>query len=187
MNSRYTTLFRFFFVCIDLVALNLVHVVLMINFHRIPQSGERAYGLLFIVGNIVWLVSAYSVHLYIEDAQPGVYRFAKRTIKPFILFAVCMLMFAFLYHYPYSRLFMLVSLTSFFLFLMITRIGMIGASSYMQKVSRITLRIVIVGYNDIAKKLFQRFGIIRKGFLVDGYFENPNLIHELSTLPIIGN
>ena len=186
MNSRYTNLFRFFFVCIDLIALNMIHVVLMLNFHRIPQSGERAYGLLFLVGNMVWLMSAYSVNLYIEDAQPGVYRFAKRTVKAFMLFAICILMFAFLYHYPYSRLFILISFISFFLFLMITRIGMIGASSYMQKVNSITRRIVIVGYNDVAKKLVQRFGI-RKEFLVDGYFENENQVHELSTLPIIGN
>jgi putative colanic acid biosynthesis UDP-glucose lipid carrier transferase len=186
MNSRYTNLFRFFFVCIDLLALNLVHTVLMLNFHRIPENGERAYGLLFLVGNMVWLMSAYSVSLYIEDAQPGVYRFAKRTVKAFMLFAICILMFAFLYHYPYSRLFILISFISFFFFLMTTRIIMIGVSSYMQKVNRITRRIVIVGYNDVAKKLVQRFGI-RKEFLVDGYFENENQVHELSTLPIIGN
>ena len=187
MNSRYTNLFRFFFVCVDLLALNLVHAVLMINFHRIPQNGERAYGLLFLVGNMVWLMSAYSVHLYIEDAKPGVYRFAKRTIKAFVLFAISILIFAFFYHYPYSRLFIVTSLTSFFIILMVTRIGMIGASFYIQRINRITRRIVIVGYNDVAKKLVQSFGIIRKDFQVDGYFEDQNLIHELSNLPIIGN
>ncbi len=187
MNSRYTNLFRFFFVCVDLLALNLVHTVLILNFHRMPSNGERAYGLLFLVGNMVWLISAYSVRLYIEDAHPGVYRFAKRTIKAFILFAICILMFAFLYHFPYSRLFILISFSSFFLILMFTRAAMIGADSYLQKINRITRRIVIVGYNDVAKKLVQRFNIIHKDLLIDGYFENENQIHELSTLPIIGN
>ncbi len=187
MNSRYTNLFRFFFAFVDLVALNLVHIVLMINFHRIPLGAERAYGLLFLVGNMVWLMSAYSVRLYIENARPGVYRFAKRTVKAFFLFAICIFIFAFLYHYPYSRLFIIISLTSFFIILLITRIGMIGVSSYMQRVNRITRRIVIVGYNDIAKKLVQSFAVVRKEFQVDGYFEDKSMLHELSNLPIIGN
>lgn len=187
MNSRYTNLFRFFFVCIDLIALNLIHVVLMVTFHRIPQSGERAYGLLFLIGNIVWLMAGYSVNLYIEDSQPGVYRFTKRTVKAFVLFAIFILIFAFVYHYPYSRLFILISFISFFFFLIATRIIMIGASSYMQKVNKHARRIVIIGYNEVAKKLVQVFGIIHRDFLVDGYFENVDQIHELSTLPIIGN
>jgi putative colanic acid biosynthesis UDP-glucose lipid carrier transferase len=53
--------------------------------------------------------------------------------------------------------------------------------------NRITRRIVIVGYNEVARKLVQRLETSRKDFLVDGYFENQEEIHELSTLPIIGN
>src|SRR5665213_296869 len=187
MNSRYTNLFRFFFVCVDLVTLNLIHTVLMLSFHRIPPDGERAYGLLFLVGNMVWLMSAYSVGLYIEDAQVGVYRFAKKTVKAFALFTICIVMFAFIYHYPYSRLFIFTSLGSFLFFIMAIRIIMITASSYINKMKRITNRIVIVGYNEVAKKLVQRLESTRKDFQVDGYFENQEEIHELSTLPIIGN
>jgi len=159
----------------------------MLTFHRIPPDGERAYGLLFLVGNMVWLMSAYSVGLYIEDAQIGVYRFAKKTVKAFALFTICIVMFAFIYHYPYSRLFIFTSLGSFLFFIMATRIIMISASSYINKMNRITHRIVIVGYNEVAKKLVQRLESTRKDFQVDGYFENQEEIHELSTLPIIGN
>ncbi|MEO7045491.1 MAG: sugar transferase, partial [Ferruginibacter sp.] len=187
MNSRYTNLFRFFFVCVDLVALNMIHIILMVSFHRIPSSGEQAYGILFLVGNMAWLMSAYSVGLYIEDAQIGVYRFAKKTVKAFILFSICVIMFAFIYHYPYSRLFIFTSLTCFLFFMMATRIVIISASSFMNKMGRTTRRIVIVGYNEVAKKLVQRLETTRKDFQVDGYFENQEEIHELSTLPIIGN
>jgi putative colanic acid biosysnthesis UDP-glucose lipid carrier transferase len=187
MNSRYTNLLRFFFVCFDLVALNLVHIILLFNFSRIPADGERAYGLLFLVGNMIWLISAYSVRLYIEDAQLNVYRFSKRTVKAFTLYAISMMIFAFIYHYPYSRLFIFLSFTSYFSFLLITRLIMIGTSYFFQKANRITRRIVIVGYSDIAKKFVEHFSITHKDFQVDGYFEDPNLIHELSVLPIIGN
>lgn len=64
---------------------------------------------------------------------------------------------------------------------------MIGLSVYIRNGNRISRRIVIVGYNDIAKKFVERFSIIRKDFHVDGYFEDHAQVNEMSNLPIIGN
>src|ERR1700709_283901 len=102
MNSRYTNLFRFFFVCVDLVALGLVHFVLILNFHRIPTNWESSYGLLFLFGNIAWLISAYSVALYVEDGQPNIYRFTTRTLKAFLIYNSCMFFFFFFFLFSFS-------------------------------------------------------------------------------------
>ena len=75
MNSRYINLFRFLFVCADLVALCLVHIWLILNFKGVPTDNDRPYGLLFLVGNMVWLISAYGVGLYTEDSHSDVYHF----------------------------------------------------------------------------------------------------------------
>jgi putative colanic acid biosysnthesis UDP-glucose lipid carrier transferase len=187
MSNRYTNLFRFFFVCVDLVALCLVHIALILNFHRISPDGERPYGLLFLVGNMLWLIAAYGMGLYIEDGQPNVYRFSVRTIKAFILYALCMMMFAFLYHYPFSRLFILLNFAGFALLLLFTRLGMIGVSYLMKKVNGNSKRVVIVGYNDLSRKFVERFSINHRDFQIDGYFEDPDTINELSRYPIIGN
>ena len=187
MNSRYTNLFRFFFVCVDLVALNLVNIGLMLSFRRIPVEGEREYGLLFLVSNMIWLMSAYAARVYIEDAQPELHRFVKRTLKAFILFVSCVLLFVFLYHYFYSRLFVVLSFVFFFAFLITTRLGLIVITFYAKKTNRISKRIVIVGYNDLAKKFVTHFTQHRKDYQVDGYFEDEQEISELTSLPIIGN
>src|SRR6185312_13448693 len=187
MSSRYTNLFRFSFVCADLVALNLVHAMVLLIFRNIPQGGDRTYGLLFLVGNIAWLMSAYSVRLYIENAQPDVYRFAKRTVKGFVIFALVVLMFAFIYHHAYSRLFIFAGFSCFFIYLLFSRLLLIGISYFSQGPYRITRRIVVVGYNEVAKRFVERFSVIRKDFQVDGYFEDRQKITELSNLPIIGN
>jgi len=187
MSSRYINLFRFFFVCVDMIALSLVHIWLILNLPWIPADGGRPYDLLIVVGNMIWLISTYSVALYVEDAHPDVYRFSKRTIKAFILFTIGILTFVFVYHYPYSRLFILIDFTFFFLFLAVTRIAMILIFSTLKKTNRNTKRIVVVGYNEIAKNFVERFSIIRNDFHVDGYFEDSNKIKELSNLPIIGS
>jgi putative colanic acid biosysnthesis UDP-glucose lipid carrier transferase len=187
MSSRYINIFRFFFVCVDMVALSLVHIWLIVNFRGVPADGDRPYGLLILVSNIIWLISTYSVALYVEDAHPDAYRFSKRTIKAFILFSIGILIFVFAYHYPYSRLFILIDFIGFFLFLAVTRIAMILIFSTLKKTNRNTKRIVVVGYNEIAKNFVETFSFIRKDFHVDGYFEDSKKIAELSNLPIIGS
>jgi putative colanic acid biosysnthesis UDP-glucose lipid carrier transferase len=187
MNSSYTNLFRFFFVCVDLITLNLVNIVLMLSFRRIPAEGEREYEILFLVSNMIWLVSAYSARVYIEDAHPELHRFVKRTLKAFILYTACVLLFVFLYHYFYSRLFIVLSFVFVFGSLILTRLGLILITFYAKKTNRNSRRIVIVGYNDLANKFVTHFTQNRQDFQVDGYFEDQSVISELTSLPIIGN
>jgi len=187
MISRYTNLFRFFFVCVDLIALNLVNIVLMLSFRRIPAEGEREYGILFLVSNMIWLVSAYGARVYIEDAHPELHRFVKRTLKAYILYITCVLLFVFLYHYFYSRLFVVLSFVFVLTSLTLTRLVLIGITLYFKNGNRNSRRIVIVGYNDLANKFVTHFTEHTHEFKVDGYFEDNNQISELTTLPIIGN
>ena len=187
MNNRYTNLFRFSFAFIDLLALNLVHAFMTFLLNRIPQQSEKYYLYLFIAANMIWLFAAFSSSLYIENASPNGDKFAKKTIKTFIIFNVFMLLFMFVYHYPYSRLFMFASFATFLGYLIVSRLILVGASFYMEKVSRVTKRIAILGYNEIAKTLVQRFTSQRKNIQVAGYFEDETNVHELSTYPIIGN
>jgi putative colanic acid biosynthesis UDP-glucose lipid carrier transferase len=161
--------------------------VLLLSFRRIPAEGEREYGLLFLVSNMIWLVSAYSARVYIENAQPELHRFVKRTLKAFVLFATCVLLFVFLYHYFYSRIFVVLSFVFFFTSLILTRFGLILIAFYVKKTNRNSKRIVIVGYNDLANKFVTHFTQHRQDFQVDGYFEDQHAISELTSLPIIGN
>jgi putative colanic acid biosynthesis UDP-glucose lipid carrier transferase len=187
MNNRYINLFRFFFAFIDLLALNLIHAMITLTLNRIPSNGEKPYLYLFVAANMFWLLSAYATALYMDKASPNGDLFARRTFKTFILFNCLMLLFMFIYHYPYSRLFMLLSFGVFLGFLIASRMVLIGITFYMQRVSRVTRRIVIVGYNEIAKTLVKRLYAQRKNFHVEGFFEEDEMVNELSTLPIIGN
>jgi putative colanic acid biosynthesis UDP-glucose lipid carrier transferase len=138
------------------------------------------------VANMMWLVTAYSSALYIDNANLDIEQFTKRTVKNLILFVIAMVLFIFVYHYSYSRLFVLLSFAAFSTILFLTRAILMAASFYMQKNNRISKRVVIVGYNDIAKRLADSFSKKESSLSVEGYFEDPKKIDELSTLPIIG-
>lgn len=187
MNSRYINLFRPFFVCVDLLALNLVHLVLMDSMHRIRVGTGPEYIVLFIVANMLWLISAYSTALYIDTSNPSFERFTKRTVKSLVLFFVGMVIFVFFYHYPFSRLFILLSFGGFSAILLAARALLLGASFYKSKVSKVGKKIVIVGYNEVARKLAHNFSMQQRNLSVEGFFEDRELVNELSALPIIGN
>ena len=187
MNSHYTSLFRFSFACADLIALNLVQLVLLHLHQRIPGNGDPEYLLLFGVANILWLVSAFAIGLYIEQGNPNYPRFIKRTVQCLTLFFLLMVLFVFFYHYQYSRLFVVSSFLVFALLLVAMRLLIMRVSLYASKNGRSGKRVVIIGYNEMAVKLAERFSQQRNISSVEGYFEDKDRVSELSLLPIIGN
>jgi putative colanic acid biosynthesis UDP-glucose lipid carrier transferase len=187
MNSRYSNLFRFFFVCVDLLALNIVYFVLVLSTNKIQVGAEHQYMILFIVANMVWLLASYSTALYIDNASLDLDRFARRTVKTMILFIIVMIFFIFLFHFDYSRVFVMVSFAAFCTVMLATRGFLMASAFYRQRNNKANKKVVIVGYNNVAKKLADSFSGKDNRLSVAGYFEDPRQIKELSDLPIIGN
>jgi putative colanic acid biosynthesis UDP-glucose lipid carrier transferase len=136
---------------------------------------------------MVWLLASYSTALYIDNASLDLDRFARRTVKTMILFIMVMIFFIFLYHFDYSRMFVLVSFAAFCTVMLATRGFLMITAFYRQKNTKSSKKVVIVGYNNVAKKLAYSFSGRENRLSVEGYFEDPRQIHELSDLPIIGN
>ena len=86
MNFSYTNVFRFFFALIDLLVVNIVHLMLMLTLERVQNADNQKYTILFIVSNVAWLASAYLTGMYINDQIFNYERFAKRTIQAFVVF-----------------------------------------------------------------------------------------------------
>ncbi|HTI90824.1 MAG TPA: undecaprenyl-phosphate glucose phosphotransferase [Puia sp.] len=187
MYSRYSNLFRFFFVCVDLLVLNVVYLILINSLHHIPLGSEPKYVVLFIVANMLWLLSAYGTALYIEQANRTYEWFLKRTVRCLIVFFILMVFFVFFYHYPFSRLFIVLSVGIFSFILLGTRLIMLVVAYYGTKVGGVNKKVVIIGYNEVARKLAYNFTMQKKNTMVEGYFEDSSLVDELSLLPIIGN
>ncbi len=186
MNTRYTNLFRFFFAFLDLSALNLIHITLMFLMEQVPVATDRYYMLFFMITNIVWLGCAYFTALYINDKVLSFERFAKRTVQSFLLFMMIILLFIFLYDYNYSRLFVILSFTGFGITLLVSRIFFILGGGYLRNKEQFNKKIVILGYNELSKKLMDKFLANNKKTSVEGYFEDYQNVHELSVFPILG-
>ena len=186
MNSRYTNLFRIFFLFMDLCALNIVQLLIFINYPSMATEGFR-YILLFIVMNMGWLGCSYITAVYINDRQMNFEGFARKTAQAFFLFVLQVLFFIFLFKYNYSRLFILFSFSGFALALALSRAFFVWGAGYFINNHRFARNIVMLGYNDVSKRLVSHFISGMTNISVKGYFEDYKAVHELSAFPIIGN
>jgi putative colanic acid biosysnthesis UDP-glucose lipid carrier transferase len=185
MQNRYTNLFRIFFAFVDLFSINCVHFIFTFSMARINRFGYQ-YMLLFLVFNMVWLASAYLNALYISDSHFNFERFTKRTIKTYIMFGGIIMFFIFIYHFNYSRLFVVLNLLGVGITMLLSRGAFLFLSFYLKKINKFGKKIVVLGYNDLSKRLVNYFLEHNRNLSIQGYFEDQTQIHELSIYPILG-
>lgn len=186
MSTRNSNLFRFFFAGMDLFALNTVFLVLTMQMNRIGGL-EYQYIVLFIIANLGWLFSAYANAVYINDNYFNFELFAKQSLKSFILYVIFILLFIFLYNYNYSRLFVVLNFVGFGGTILVTRLLFLLMVFYLKKGNKFSKKIVILGYNDLSKRLVEHFLLHSRNLSMEGYFEDQQLVHETSFFPILGN
>ncbi|MCW3105851.1 MAG: Undecaprenyl-phosphate glucose phosphotransferase [Segetibacter sp.] len=183
MNSRSSNLFRFSFAVFDLLCLNMVHFVLMLLMQNVPVA--REYIILFLLNNAAWVLCAYITALYIGK-QNSNDNFFKRSVVSFFLFSGISLFSIFLYNFSYSRLFVILIFIGFGTTILISRTLYVGAAYYLRKQYPLNKKVIVIGYNELAKKLVENFNRYNKAISVAGYFEDEQLVPQIYDLPVLG-
>lgn len=186
MSSRNKSLFHLFFAGMDLFALNAVHLVLVLAMNRIDKTGYD-YNLFFIVSNMAWVFSSYVNAVYARSNYFNFEYFSKQSIKAYLIFVVLILLFIFLYNYEYSRLFVIMNFLGFGIIILSTRLLFILLVFFLKKGTKFNKKVIVLGYNDLSKRLVSHFLLNNQNLSVEGYFEDAQQVHELSIFPILGN
>jgi len=147
--------------------------------------GSREYVVLFLINNAAWITCAYITALYIGKHY-SYDNFFKRSVVSFFLFFGISLLAIFLYNFSYSRLFVILIFIGFGTTILISRGLYLGAAYYLRKQYPLNKKVIIIGYNDLAKKLVENFVRFNKTLLVIGYFEDGSTIFETTDFPILG-
>ena len=186
MANRSKNLYRLFFAGMDLFALNVVHLVLLLMFERIDR-GTFEYILLYLVANMAWLFSAYMNAVYSRSNYLNFEHFIKQSLKSYVMFVVIIIIFIFLFHYNYSRLFVIMNFVGFGIAIVLTRLFFLLFDTYLKKEVRFHKKIIVLGYNDLSKRLVSHFLVNNHNLLMEGYFEDIQEVNELSIYPILGS
>lgn len=187
MNQRLGILLRISFAFLDLMVLNVVYFICQYMFSEHISLADRSqYTYFWGVVNAAWLLVSWGVAIYHEQYILSFERFSRRTMHAFVYFLGAVTLYlAFNKDADLSRLFVLSVLSSFAISLLVNRFLHLGLHQFFLNRDRVTRKIMILGYNERAKKLAAYLEQEPVKTEIVGFCEDPKNIHELTHYPIL--
>ncbi|MGN6435074.1 MAG: undecaprenyl-phosphate glucose phosphotransferase [Agriterribacter sp.] len=189
MNQHLSNLVRIGFLLLDLLALNTVYLSceFLLREH-IPDEFAIQYTYLWMYCNAAWLAVSWGNNTYRNDDIFSFERFSRNSIHAFGYYLGLIALYLFMNKQAdISRLFFISVLISFGLGLFTNRIVHLGLYHYFRNKSYITKKVMIIGYNQRAKKLVDYLEQQPIATEILGFCEDEKNMHELTNYPVIAN
>jgi putative colanic acid biosynthesis UDP-glucose lipid carrier transferase len=189
VNRQFERYLQITLVALDLVALNLIFFLFQIIFtNSIHYGSSNAYFRYLTISNASWLLLSFFFRAYAFSNILTFENYTKRTIQIYLLWIIFLLIYLFFSReLTISRLFILATTGGFGLGLLLNRFIYLGIFKYFRNSDFLTKKVLILGYNDTAKKLATHFEQDGLNTQIIGYIENEENIEELSHYPVLAN
>ena len=187
MNRQFERYLQITLVILDIVALNVLYILCQLVlkegiYFRITNS----YIQYWVFSNVIWLLCSFFFRAYVTKVIVNFEYFTKRTIQVYLVWVICILFYLFfLRAFEISRIFIISTLMGFGLGLLLNRFLYLGIMNYFKNSHHLTKKVLILGYNDTAKKLANYFEEDGMNTQLMGFIENNNNITELSNYPVL--
>jgi putative colanic acid biosysnthesis UDP-glucose lipid carrier transferase len=187
MNQRLATLLRISFVILDLLVLNLVFIICQYVFRDAIILNKEQYTYLWFFSNAAWVAASWATSIYQDTYIYSFEKFSRRTMTAYVyLLALEMLYLFFNKDAQISRLFLISILSSFAISLLINRFLHLAMQQFFQSKDHIVRKVMIIGYNERAKKLASYLEQEPIKTEIVGFCEEEENVNELSLYPIVG-
>lgn len=189
MNRQFERYLQITLIILDLFVLNIVYVLCrLILLEDLNKDFSTAYSQYWAVSNIFWLLLSFFFRTYPVKVILNFEYFTKRTIQVYIVWMICVLFYLFFTReIQISRLFIIAFIGGFGGALMINRFLYLGIKNYFKNNHHLIKKVIILGYNDTAKKLAKYFEDDAINTQLIGFIEDNKNIHELSHYPVLGD
>lgn len=189
MNSRFIRHLQFSLITLDIVAINTVFFLVEFIFRKqllIADYIEYTYLCIFL--NLAWIVVSLVANIYNEKKIISFELFSKHSAYSFIYFLVLIVFYLYFFkQFIIYRGFTLVLLYSIPTAILFNRFLYLVIYRFFKKKDYLINKVVIIGYNELSKKLvgYLEGDVVNKEII--GYCEEFNNVHELSKYPILGS
>jgi len=189
MNRQFERYLQISLVVLDLCVLNLFYFLSQIVLdQKIPAVYFSAYFEYWVLSNIVWLLLSFLLRNYAEKIILNFEYFTKRTIQVYLAWMIVMMGYLFFSReLKVSRIFIISTILSFGFGLLINRFLYLGIKNYFKNSHYLFKNVIILGYNETAKKLAKYFEEDGINTRLLGYIEDHKNINELSHYPVLAN
>jgi putative colanic acid biosysnthesis UDP-glucose lipid carrier transferase len=189
MNYRFVRFLQLILAGLDLITLNLIVLIAQLTLSEsIPVAHFVAYARFWLFLNLAWLLVCWVGNLYNEKFINSFEPFSRRTTRIYVgWLGVVMLYLYFFKQFELSRLFIFITLASMGLMLLINRFIYLVIRHYFRHQDYLVRKVIIIGYNDVAKKLVHYLEEEGMNTQIIGFCEEQKNVHELSNYPIVSD
>ena len=187
MNPQFSRYLQITLIVLDLLILNLFYLICQVIFsNTIGLFKIDSYMYYWLISNGIWIILSFILGTYSQKIILSFQAFTKRTLQVYFIWIILIMFYLFFSReYEISRLFISTTIGSFGVGLLINRFIYLGINRYFRKSEFFTKKVLILGYNDTAKKLAEYFEEDGNNTEILGYIENDENISELSNYPIL--
>ena len=189
MNTEFRKSLKTILVFLDLTAINLVWLMTYLYFLNdlTIQTNNLFYSFAFFV-NFIWISISLAFGLYDEKSVIAFEVFSQKTAKVYFLWLLLTAMIL-VYATEIHTISEHIIFFSFFSLLGISanRLFYLGIKKYLSQQHDMINRVLILGFNDTAKKLAKYLEEDGLNTQLMGFVENDENMDELTTYPVYAN
>ncbi|HEV7329766.1 MAG TPA: undecaprenyl-phosphate glucose phosphotransferase [Flavisolibacter sp.] len=186
MNNRFSRLLQFFEITMDFSSLNAVFFITQYLMRNDIVSDTTEYSYFWLWVNTAWLLTSWISHLYSEKVMGSFEMFSRRTMHTYFYWLLLIMMYLFFARkLEISRLFITVVLLSYGIMLLLNRLMFLMVRSYMREKQMFCRKVIIIGYNETAKKLTTYLEDEDNLTEIVGYCEKEENVTELTHYPVL--
>jgi putative colanic acid biosynthesis UDP-glucose lipid carrier transferase len=189
MNTEFRKSLRTILVLMDLAAINLAWLITYLYFSApgLNETINLFYSFAFFA-NLLWLSISLALGLYSEHAIHAFDVFSQKTAQVYFLWLLLMVMIVAYVSGIDTVAEQMISFSLFcFLGVSANRMLNFGMKKYLSLQHDMVNRVLILGFNDTAKKLAKYLEEDGLNTQVMGFVENEENMHELTTYPVYAN
>lgn len=189
MNKQFRYYLQLSLIVLDVIVLNVSFFIskFILSAKILPED-FNSYLELWAVFNILWLLLSVGTRSYSDHIIINFDFFIKRTVKVYIVWVIFILFYLFfLRKFEISRYFIFVMLIGFAFGLIFNRFLYLGIYYHFKTKDYLINKVLIIGYNETAKKLeafFEEEGLNSK---LIGFTEDSRNVTELTRYPILSS
>jgi putative colanic acid biosysnthesis UDP-glucose lipid carrier transferase len=187
MLNRYLKISIIQIIVLDFIWLNAIFFMAGFGLRQYDLAVHEGAEAFLLISNAGWMIAMFTTGMYSNTAQLSYEKMGRKTVKGLVLYFMIIMFFIFMSHFLYSRFFVMMYLGLFLVAVVLDRFLFFFVTNHILNRKGVEKKMVILGYNEMSKKLADNLTEGKSNIKFEGYFEESNNVQELSYYPVIGN
>jgi putative colanic acid biosynthesis UDP-glucose lipid carrier transferase len=187
MNKQFVRYLQLSLITLDMLVLNTAFFIPVFFLKEgIPPRYFQIYMIYLSMSNGLWLMLSFMLRVYADKVIVVFEIFTKRSLQVYLIWIVTILIYLFFFHQiQLSRFVLVFALAGFAVGLMFNRFLYLSIRNYNKSRDNFVNRVLILGYNDTAKKLARYFEEEGLRTQILGFVDDNDTIDQLSPYPVL--